>query len=176
MQLGGDLTISNSNFKDNQAVFDGGAIWTSYANVTIENSTFEKNKNIKKDAEIGGVLYFDNGNIIIRTSTFIDNHGSSNGDAIFTYDSKLTLENSTFKDNGYAVYSVFGTNSISDDIILNDDLISSNNTYYSTIVVNDGVELEINSTVFHFDTLPDKFDLRDYGLVGPVRDQGYMGS
>ena len=176
MQLGGDLTIFNSNFKDNQAVFDGGAIWTSYANVTIENSTFEKNSNIKKDAEIGGVLYFDNGNIIIRTSTFIDNHGSSNGDAIFTFDSKLTLENSTFKDNGYAVYSVFGTNSISDDIILNDDLISSNNTYYSTIVVNEGVELEINSTVIHFDTLPDKFDLRDYGLVGPVRDQGYMGS
>ena len=60
---------------------------TSYADVSIENSTFKRNNVVKEDLEIGGVLYFDKGDILIKGSTFIDNHGSNKGDAVFTYDS-----------------------------------------------------------------------------------------
>ena len=177
MQLRAELNIINSTFEDNIAMYDGGVLWTSYANVSIENSTFKRNNVVKEDLEIGGVLYFDKGNILIKGSTFIDNHGSNKGDAVFTYDSKLTLQNNTFKDNGNALYSVFSTQDIAEDNKFNNDLVSVNNTFYATIVVNDGIELTlINNTPYKFDTLPDKFNLKDYGLVGPVRDQGYMGA
>lgn len=177
MQLRAELNIINSTFEDNIAMYDGGVLWTSYANVSIENSTFKRNNVVKEDLEIGGVLYFDKGNILIKGSTFIDNHGSNKGDAVFTYDSKLTLQNNTFKDNGNALYSVFSTQDIAEDNKFNNDLVSVNNTFYATIVVNDGIELTlINNTPYKFDTLPDKFNLKDYGLVGPVRDQGKMGS
>ena len=177
MQLRAELNIINSTFEDNIAMYDGGVLWTSYANVSIENSTFKRNNVVKEDLEIGGVLYFDKGNILIKGSTFIDNHGSNKGDAVFTYDSKLTLQNNTFKDNGNALYSVFSTQDIAEDNKFNNDLVSVNNTFYATIVVNDGIELTlINNTPYKFDTLPDKFNLKDYGLVGPVRDQGNMGA
>ena len=177
MQLRSELNIINSTFEDNIAMYDGGVLWTSYADVSIENSTFKRNNVVKEDLEIGGVLYFDKGDILIKGSTFIDNHGSNKGNAVFTYDSKLTLQNNTFKDNGNALYSVFSTQDIAEDNKFNNDLVSVNNTFYATIVVNDGIELTlINNTHYKFDTLPDKFNLKDYGLVGPVRDQGYMGA
>ncbi len=177
MQLRAELNIINSTFEDNIAMYDGGVLWTSYADVSIENSTFKRNNVVKEDLEIGGVLYFDKGDILIKGSTFIDNHGSNKGDAVFTYDSKLTLQNNTFKDNGNALYSVFSTQDIAEDNKFNNDLVSVNNTFYATIVVNDGIELTlINNTPYKFDTLPDKFNLKDYGLVGPVRDQGNMGA
>ena len=177
MQLRAELNIINSTFEDNIAMYDGGVLWTSYADVSIENSTFKRNNVVKEDLEIGGVLYFDKGDILIKGSTFIDNHGSNKGDAVFTYDSKLTLQNNTFKDNGNALYSVFSTQDIAEDNKFNNDLVSVNNTFYATIVVNDGIELTlINNTPYKFDTLPPKFNLKDYGLVGPVRDQGYMGA
>lgn len=177
MQLRAELNIINSTFEDNIAMYDGGVLWTSYADVSIENSTFKRNNVVKEDLEIGGVLYFDKGDILIKGSTFIDNHGSNKGDAVLTYDSKLTLQNNTFKDNGNALYSVFSTQDIAEDNKFNNDLVSVNNTFYATIVVNDGIELTlINNTPYKFDTLPDKFNLKDYGLVGPVRDQGYMGA
>lgn len=177
MQLRAELNIINSTFEDNIAMYDGGVLWTSYANVSIENSTFKRNNVVKEDLEIGGVLYFDKGNILIKGSTFIDNHGSNKGDAVFTYDSKLTLQNNTFKDNGNALYSVFSTQDIAEDNKFNNDLFSVNNTFYATIVVNDGIELTlINNTPYKFDTLPPKFNLKDYRLVGPVRDQGKMGA
>ena len=177
MQLRAELNIINSTFEDNIAMYDGGVLWTSYADVSIENSTFKRNNVVKEDLEIGGVLYFDKGDILIKGSTFIDNHGSNKGDAVLTYDSKLTLQNNTFKDNGNALYSVFSTQDIAEDNKFNNDLVSVNNTFYATIVVNDGIELTlINNTPYKFDTLPDKFNLKDYGLVGPVRDQGNMGA
>ena len=177
MQLRAELNIINSTFEDNIAMYDGGVLWTSYADVSIENSTFKRNNVVKEDLEIGGVLYFDKGDILIKGSTFIDNHGSNKGDAVFTYDSKLTLQNNTFKDNGNALYSVFSTQDIAEDNKFNNDLVSVNNTFYATIVVNDGIELTlINNAPYKFDTLPDKFNLKDYGLVGPVRDQGNMGA
>ena len=43
----------------NIAMYDGGVLWTSYADVSIENSTFKRNNVVKEDLEIGGVLYFD---------------------------------------------------------------------------------------------------------------------
>ena len=177
MQLRSELNIINSTFEDNIAMYDGGVLWTSYADVSIENSTFKRNNVVKEDLEIGGVLYFDKGNILIKGSTFIDNHGSNKGDAVFTYDSKLTLQNNTFKDNGNALYSVFSTQDIAEDNKFNNDSFSVNNTFYATIVVNDGIELTlINNTPYKFDTLPPKFNLKDYGLVGPVRNQGNMGA
>ena len=176
MQLGGNLFISNSTIKDTQATFDGAAVWTSYANVSIENSTIKNNTHLRKDLEIGGTLYFDNGDINIKSSTFTDNHGSGNSDVIFTYDSKLTLENNTFKDNGLAVYTVFGTENISSNNIFNNDRVSVNNTYYSTNMFNKGVKLNLKNQTVYNNTLPEKFNLKDEGLVGPVRDQGIMGS
>lgn len=176
MQLSGNLNITDSTFEDNTAIFDGAVIWTSYANVCIENSTFKRNKNIMVDLEVGGALYLDNGEITIKDSRFIENHGANIGDAIYTYDANLTLSNSTFIDNGDAVYSVFGTNNISEDNVFNNDTISLNNTFYSTIIVNDGIEIELINNTISVDKLPSKFNLNDWGWVSPIKNQGAMGA
>ena len=176
MQLSGNLNITDSTFEDNTATFDGAAIWTSYANVYIENSTFKRNNNLMVDLEVGGALYLDNGSIVIKDSRFIENHGANIGDAIYTYDANLTLSNNTFINNGEALYSVFGTNNITKDNIFNNDTISLNNTFYSTIIVNEGIEIKLINNTLHFDTLPEKFNLKDYGWLSPIKDQGAMGA
>ncbi|MBQ8017861.1 MAG: right-handed parallel beta-helix repeat-containing protein [Methanobrevibacter sp.] len=176
MQLSGNLNITDSTFEDNTATFDGAAIWTSYANVCIQNSTFKRNNNVMVDLEVGGVLYLDNGNVMIKDSKFIDNHGSNIGDAIYTYDVNLILSNNTFTDNGNALYSVFGTNNISEDNVFNNDTISLNNTFYSTIIVNEGIEIKLINNTISFDKLPSKFNLKDWGWLSPIKDQGAMGA
>ena len=176
MQLSGNLNITDSTFEDNTAIFDGAAIWTSYANVYIENSTYKRNNNIMIDLEVGGALYLDNGEITIKDSRFIENRGANIGDAIYTYDANLILSNSTFAGNGEAVYSVFGTSNISEDNVFNNDTISLNNTFYSTIIVNEGIEITLINNTISVDKLPSKFNLNDWGWVSPIKDQGAMGA
>lgn len=46
LHLGGALYVNNCRFLNNKAIYDGGAIYTSYTGLNVKNSLFKNNKNL----------------------------------------------------------------------------------------------------------------------------------
>ena len=175
VQFDGILTMNNTIFKNNHAEYAGGAVYTSYANVSIFNSTFEDNKvlNDMEDYSDGGALYVDECYLKLNNSKFIKNN-ANNGQSIYIYDASYEIENSQFDGNIHTFFeksSKMNNNTFTGkENVLNDTF---NPTYYEgngTIINYNPVELDetlVNSTYFN---------LADYGLVSPVKNQGSMGA
>ncbi len=178
LQLGGFLEICNTQFINGHATFDGGSVYLSHVETIIENCTFDSNDVdlIEKYLTHGGAIYNDYGDLNITCSNFFNNWAPE-GSAIYTYDTSYNIFSSLFENNTNPIYSVFdGDCSLEGNTYINDDNVSTGNTYYATIMIEKGVKLTlINNTIYN-GTIPDKFDLRDYGWVSPVRDQGWMGA
>ena len=174
LQLGGTLAIKNSDFVENSVEYDGGAIYTSFTSVDISNSSFKSNL-ASNDISYGGAGYFDMGTVIIRQSTFEDNL-AFNVSTVYAYDSNLTLKNNYFKNpsNVTSIYTVYGK--VSDEgNTFNGDKWSFGNTDYFYNFENTANPFMIyNNTIVG--PLPEKFDLREYGWVSPVKNQGFMGA
>lgn len=78
---GGNLTVTNVSFIDNQAGNFGGAICQSGGSTTVTNSSF-----IGNSAETsGGAIYNDSGSLTITNSLFTDNLAKQKGVAIYFY-------------------------------------------------------------------------------------------
>ncbi|WP_407379989.1 C1 family peptidase [Methanobrevibacter sp.] len=177
LQLGGVLKINNTNFNDNYALFDGGAIYTSYSVVSVENSTFTSN-NALYDGErgsFGGAIYVDKGILEIEESEFINNSAQAGG-AISTYDSSMDVTNSNFDNNGEAIFSTFDDEVNLIDNNFNNDTYSLNNTNYAYVLSLSGLEIKIINNTINVAGLPSRFDLRDWGWVTSVKNQGNKGS
>ena len=175
LQLDGNLIINNTNFTYNQAHFDGGAIYTSYAAVEIYNSRFNSNN---ASYSCGGACYFDEESATLVGNYFENNIGSE-GSAIFAYDNDLTLKGNYFNNpsGGSSIYTAYGKANFDNKNNFTNDKKSLNNTNNNYNFENDAAEplIIINNTI-DFDKLPEKFDLRDKNWVTPVKDQGFMGS
>jgi predicted outer membrane repeat protein len=119
---GGIVTIRNSTFVGNRGG-NGGAIGNLQARFTIEDTLFQGNTTNPHagDGGNGGAIYIDgsnNGQLVIRRSTFRSNAASWIGGAIHTYmyagASGMTIEDSLFESNtteqnGGAVYHQNGS-------------------------------------------------------------------
>ena len=179
LQLGGDLFLNNTEFINGHATFNGGSVYLSSVNGTINNCTFDSNgvDDIEGYSTYGGALLLDIGTYNISESKFFNNTASA-GAAIYAYDSSYSISNSTFENNINPIYSVFDkqTNIDETNIFINDNNISTNNTFYATIIVGEGMQLTLLNNTINVSTLPSKFDSRDWGWVSPVRFQGWMGS
>ena len=179
LQLGGDLFLNNTEFINGHATFNGGSVYLSSVNGTINNCTFDSNgvDDIEGYSTYGGALLLDIGTYNISESKFFNNTASA-GAAIYAYDSSYSISNSTFENNINPIYSVFDkqTNIDETNIFINDNNISTNNTFYATIIVGEGMRLTLLNNTINVSTLPSKFDSRDWGWVSPVRYQGWMGS
>ena len=174
LQLGGTLAIKNSDFVENSVEYDGGAIYTSFTSVDISNSSFKSNR-ASNEISYGGAGYFDMGTVIIRQSTFEDNL-AFNVSTVYAYDSNLTLKNNYFKNpsNVTSIYTVYG-NVVNKGNTFNGDKRSYGNTDYFYNFENTANPFMIyNNTIVG--PLPEKFDLRKYGWVSPVKNQGFMGA
>ncbi len=175
LQLGGYLTLSNTNFTSNKAEYEGGAVYTSYADVFIYDSKFESNTLID-NISYGGAAYFDMGNIRISGSTFENNLGHEVS-TIYIYDSNMTLLDNYFKNpsNVTSMYGVNGNVKSGRNNFTNDNYSfhNTNNNYNFENTANPFIIL--NNTI-SYDELPEKFDLRTYGWVSPVKNQGFMGA
>ena len=180
LHLAATCLITNSTFKNNFADYDGGAVYISTAEVEITDSTFtDNNVNVTYEdyPTYGGAVFLDNSIVEVTDTKFTNNH-AVNGSALFFYECDYVLNNLVFNENINPIYTYFeetsernnltGTDNISDDVY--------NNTYYPDAVFGAGKKLELNPYIFNFTELPEKFNLVDYNLVTPVKNQGSMAS
>ena len=94
----GCATINNSYFANNSAQGIGGVIRGIY-NLTVTNSKFINNINIKNYNAEGGVIYAQN--IISMNNIYDSNYAGNNGGAVYVSGAdKATFINDTFMNNG----------------------------------------------------------------------------
>ena len=181
LALSSSVDIENSTFVENGAVFDGGAVYVSWCNLTILNSTFTKTVPLENNDCYGAVLYCDHSSAVVNNTKIIDNIGYDTG-VLYFYDSEFAVVNSTFKDNINFdgkfddIFSVFDLN---DAVLINNTFsgegsVSLKNTDYNTIVDLPGAKITLINNSIVVDTLPAKFDSRDWGWITPVKDQAQL--
>ncbi|WP_339748398.1 choice-of-anchor Q domain-containing protein, partial [uncultured Rubinisphaera sp.] len=95
---GGVVSIDGSDFIDNFAPQDSGAISALYTQLSIRNSLFEGNETTGFHA--GAVLAASTDNILISHSTFRDNHAAGFGGGVYIINGfNHLIEYSTFEGN-----------------------------------------------------------------------------
>jgi predicted outer membrane repeat protein len=174
LQLDGILNIFNSQFEDNFAVENGGAVYTSYANLIIKNTNFTGN-NASTYNGWGGAVFFDKGIIVVDDSTF-KNNGAKEGAAIFSYDGNYQIKNSKFENNANEdIHTYFD---VKNTKISNCGNVKKviNSTKYPYDVRYNGNRIVLNRTEIKGSANDPYFNLNDLGLVTPVRNQGSMGA
>ena len=134
--MGGKFWLNNSEFTNNYATVNGGAIYLSFTATEINNCTFESNGvGIADYPTSGGAIFSDISTLNITDSRFFNNVAGE-GNAIYAYDNSFNIKGSTFKNNTNAVFSVFTKKyAIDSSTELNNDTVSTNNTFYATIMV-----------------------------------------
>ena len=179
VQLGGDFVLNNTEFINDYAKYNGGAIYLSDTNTEINNCTFDSNgvSIIEGYPTYGGAIFCDNSTLNITESKFFNNNMASAGNAIYAYDTSYSIKDSTFENNTNPIYTVFDkTSLLENNVYINDDNISTNNTYYATIMTGQGMQLVLLNNSINTTTIPNRFDLRDYGWVSSIKNQGWMGA
>ena len=184
LQLGGGLAVSDCNFTKNSAEFDGGAVYVSHADVDILNSTFTENHveygGIR--GSFGGAIFCDNSLLELNNNELMNNSAQYGG-GIYCYDVIYYIEGNSFKGNTNFnasfddIYTVFDKASLlGTNVYSGENSCDLNNTDYATIIDTAGMKLTVLNNTIDVSVLPSRFDLRDWGWVTPVRDQGRAGA
>jgi len=172
--LEGILSITDSKFVNNTAEYYGGAIYTSFVNLNIINSSLTGNR-----GENYTVLYFDNGKLFIVNSTLTDNKALNSSEpvyALYLNDAVAKIENSTIDNGEFNIYGNFVKSYESLNNALDEGSVSIDNQNYIYYVENTGVVLNLTNNLLISEEYPSRFDLREMDLDTPVKYQGMMGS
>ena len=181
LQLGGKLTLSNSNFTNNFATYNGGAVYVSNATASIQKSVFKENNAFWYHGDYpnyGGAVFVDYSNVTIADCKLINNH-AMNGSALDIYDSTYDLDNIEFDGNGNAIHTIFDGNGSKVGYLYGADNISDenfNNVEYLEVIEGEGMQIAFLNNTINVTDLPARYDLRELSLVTPVKNQGAMGS
>ena len=170
--LGGTLNINECNFINNTASFKGGAIYSSWTNINITKSDFHNNTATNN----GGAICFDKHKLLIKESNFISNkvleESNIAANAIYAHDVEAHFSDSIFNNGGVAVYADFASDSKIENVEKNNDIFLMDNHNYIVSVESKGIKLNFTENEIIVDTLPSRFDARDWGWVTPGKFQG----
>lgn len=185
LSLGGKITLEEDNFTNNGAFFDGGAIYSSFSQLTISQTIFDNNSVELDDdrGSFGGAIFSDISALIILNCSFSNNNAQTGG-ALYTYDSGYYIANSTFKDNTNKesefddIFTDFDGEiaTLENNSYSGEDSICLNNERYESVIAVSGMNFTLIENEINVTNPPRKFDLREWGWVTPVKNQGYMGS
>ena len=186
LSLGSRLIVLDSDFINNSALYDGGAIYTSYTLLFVYDSIFDGNylqyEGIYRGT-YGGTIFVDMGGFNMEDCE-IKNSYAQTGGAVYTYDANYDVEGNTFSNNrnfsgDYSdLFTVFDFDDtfLEDNTFSGDGSCSLNNTLYETVFADTGRELILLNNTIDVSNPPSRFDLWDWEWLTPVRDQGRMGS
>ena len=180
IQLGGSLFMNNTNFTSNSAVHNGGAVYLAFLeNAEINNCVFDSNavEDFEDYPGLGGAIFSDYNNILINNSSFLNNSASA-GNAILAVDTYYAIANSIFANNTNALFTYYDVgNCIWKNNTFDNEIVITNQTLdYPACVDSPALKFEpVNNTITVVG-LPERFDLRDWGWLTPVKDQGRMGA
>ena len=175
LQLGGRLTIVDSELLTNVAEYCGGAVYVSNTTTLIANSKLNNNK-----AKIlnGGAVYTDDSDTTIASCDIVSNEAGSLGSGVYSDSSKYTIKNTYFsKNTDNVIVSYFDRKGSS---LKNNDLGGGktllNQESYTSVIDYVGKKIVLKPTAVKETASSSRFDLRDYNLAGTVKDQGSVGS
>ena len=154
--LNSEILISYSNFTNNLARYEGGAVYKMYGSGTVIKSYFTKNAALN-----GGALFSDNcTSFEIKNSEFASNAATGFGGAIFSNaNPKLTVDGVTFTDNKAS----YNANMLNQSNF--SPIVSSTNNY----------SLFVYKSLFN-GTLPARYNLAENGFVTDVKNQQDSGN
>ena len=154
--LNSEILISYSNFTNNLARYEGGAVYKMYGSGTVIKSNFTKNAALN-----GGALFSDNcTSFEIKNSEFASNAATGFGGAIFSNaNPKLTVDGVTFTDNKAS----YNANMLNQSNF--SPIVSSTNNY----------SLFVYKSLFN-GTLPVRYNLAENGFVTDVKNQQDSGN
>lgn len=154
--LNSEILISYSNFTNNLARYEGGAVYKMYGSGTVIKSNFTKNAALN-----GGALFSDNcTSFEIKNSEFSSNAATGFGGAIFSNaNPKLTVDGVTFTDNKAS----YNANMLNQSNF--SPIVSSTNNY----------SLFVYKSLFN-GTLPARYNLAENGFVTDVKNQQDSGN
>ena len=183
----GEITIINSRFINNsvlRAYGAGGAIYDYSGILVLFNSTISNNVINSSIGMGGGIATWASHNVYILNSTLDGNsiYGSYTfGSAIINKANNLIISNTTISNN-----LANGTSDSNGTFFNLNGFVNKSNLQFENNIAKDPQNLFMcleDQLIIErpFDDaslvdLPSKYDLRDYGWVTPVKDQGGSGS
>ncbi len=156
------LSINDLKARNNKAKYNGGAIYIMYGDLYLNQSTFDNNT-----AENGAALFVDEVyNFIPFNNIFTNNKASYAAGGVYSIISE-SLDPFSVLDKE------FGNIFLKNQALLNRDVYEFNFPDLN-IGSNDYILVKLNA--FNDDELPSYYNLRDLGLVTPVKNQGKGGN
>ena len=159
------VNISNSYFINNTAKL-GGAICDIGSSMTLINITAINNSAVYQ----GGAIYKMYAELNLTSSLFINN-SAGEGESVFCDFSKFSMANNTFNQNN--LYSVVN----SEENFVNNTFDQAELVKLDYYNINferpDYIQMFYNP---YNSTIPSRYNLKDYGWVTPVKNQGNDGN
>ena len=158
-----NLNLANVTSRNNHARYSGGAIYALFGSLSINNSIF-----INNSAKDGGALFVDEVNDFIPfNNSFTDNSAVSIAGAVYSAISRNLNHGSVLNES---LMNLFFNNtaSLENDVYECEAINLNYNSSQNYMIIRSGPEYDSD--------LPARYDLRQYYLVTPVKDQGSNGN
>ncbi|RAP49508.1 MAG: hypothetical protein BZ138_07575, partial [Methanosphaera sp. rholeuAM270] len=152
-------------------------MYTSFTDVEITDTLFKDNEVslLYESYDQGGAIYFDYGTLTVSNSTFL-NSTANEGEAIFANDANYSISDSYFKNSIYTCFDGEITE-LNNNVFVDEQNNTFNDTPYYLYYEGEGLKLDIDPYIIGEGNLSSEyFNLADYGLISPVKDQGDNGA